>query len=339
MLVVILCTVWQSFSWCFSNVGIHMTFYIEPFIPIHFASINTQGKLWGHTKFWYPSRDWLGWRCSSEDPYTSGLWQVCYSSGRQEGLSCSHISLTPGKPWRVSIRINLRDLAWSQVFPRDPGLFSPGSLGPGGPGTTPGIPSKGTITVFRRKDIVSRTLTVPHALIFVCPFSFLFSTTKDTTHCDTLPGCGEWTFSQCIVYVNLHRSRNPISNISETNSRGRFARPPQNETTDPTILGRRVHVNTMIESTVMIATATPPSPTPWDIEKNRLPFTRMYTQVPGIGTSATIPSRSTGTVSEGNQAGLPPNRPMSHRLARLRGGNTPTKGSKTLWTGIHTLHP
>jgi hypothetical protein len=40
-----------------------------------------------------------------------------------------------------SIRINLRDLAWSQVFPRDPGLLQtwiPGSRS----GTTPGIPSK-----------------------------------------------------------------------------------------------------------------------------------------------------------------------------------------------------
>jgi hypothetical protein len=40
-----------------------------------------------------------------------------------------------------SIRINLRDLAWSQVFPRDPGLLQswiPGTRS----GTTPGIPSK-----------------------------------------------------------------------------------------------------------------------------------------------------------------------------------------------------
>jgi hypothetical protein len=52
-----------------------------------------------------------------------------------------------------SIRINLRDLSWSQVFPRDPGLFHPwtGPRDPGlfhpwipgtSPGTTPGIPSK-----------------------------------------------------------------------------------------------------------------------------------------------------------------------------------------------------
>ena len=40
-----------------------------------------------------------------------------------------------------SIRINLRDLAWSQVFPRDPGLLQPWNPGTR-PGTTPGIPSK-----------------------------------------------------------------------------------------------------------------------------------------------------------------------------------------------------
>jgi hypothetical protein len=39
------------------------------------------------------------------------------------------------------IRINLRDLAWSQVFPRDPGLLQPWIPGTR-PGTTPGIPSK-----------------------------------------------------------------------------------------------------------------------------------------------------------------------------------------------------
>jgi hypothetical protein len=40
-----------------------------------------------------------------------------------------------------SIRINLRDLAWSQVFPRDPGFLQPWIPGTR-PGTTPGIPSK-----------------------------------------------------------------------------------------------------------------------------------------------------------------------------------------------------
>ncbi len=152
-----------------------MTFHIEPFIPIHFAAINTQGKLPGHTKFWYPSRDWLGWRCSSEDPYTSGLWQVCYSSGQVRGTL-----LHPTSPWEdlegplwkrfftflknsskrlwetpsvtggrrpgdrkkiESIRINLRDLTLSQVCPRDPGLFQPWIPGTS-PGTSPGIPSE-----------------------------------------------------------------------------------------------------------------------------------------------------------------------------------------------------
>jgi hypothetical protein len=40
-----------------------------------------------------------------------------------------------------SIRINLRDLALSQVFPRDPGLLQPWIPGTRA-GTTPGIPSK-----------------------------------------------------------------------------------------------------------------------------------------------------------------------------------------------------
>ncbi len=105
---------------------------------------------------------------------------MCYSSGQARGtLSCSHISLTPGKSWRVffvkyllkkekffektgeqpsvtgglrtgdskkfeSIRINLRDLAWSQVFPRDPGVLKPWIPGTS-PGTTPGIPSIPTL--------------------------------------------------------------------------------------------------------------------------------------------------------------------------------------------------
>ena len=156
-----------------------MTFYIEPFIPIHFAVIITQGKLWGHSKFWYPSRDGLGWRCSSEDPYTSGLWQVCYSSGQARGTlllphlpypwealegvlrkrpfwkkknSSKRLGETPSVTGGLrtgdskkfeSIRINLRDLAWSQVFPRDPGLLQPWNPGTR-PGTTPGIPSKAT---------------------------------------------------------------------------------------------------------------------------------------------------------------------------------------------------
>ena len=77
-----------------------MTFYIEPFLPIHFVTINTLREVAGHTKFWYPSRDWLGWRCSSEDPYTPGLWQVCYSSGQARGTlwAPSHTSLTLGSP-------------------------------------------------------------------------------------------------------------------------------------------------------------------------------------------------------------------------------------------------
>jgi hypothetical protein len=45
-----------------------------------------------------------------------------------------------------SIRINLRDLAWSQVFPRDSGLLQ--SWIPGtSPGTNPGIPSKNFLSL------------------------------------------------------------------------------------------------------------------------------------------------------------------------------------------------
>jgi hypothetical protein len=44
-----------------------------------------------------------------------------------------------------SIRINLRDLDWSQVFPRDPGFLQPWIPGTRS-GTTPGIPSKTSST-------------------------------------------------------------------------------------------------------------------------------------------------------------------------------------------------
>ena len=117
------------------------------------------------------------WRCSSEDPYTPGLWQVCYSSGQARGTLLHPPSALPlGSPgdgvskqiflpsekslkktgkhlaWQrvsgqgdskkfESIRIKLRDLAQSQVCPRDPGLLQPWIPGTR-PGTSPGIPSK-----------------------------------------------------------------------------------------------------------------------------------------------------------------------------------------------------
>ncbi len=87
MLVVILCTVRQSFPFqllfqCWDPYDIlHWTFHTDTFCH----NKHTQGKLPGHTKFWYPCRDWLGWTCSSEDPCTSGLWQVYYSSGLSGG--------------------------------------------------------------------------------------------------------------------------------------------------------------------------------------------------------------------------------------------------------------
>ncbi len=153
MLVVILCTVRHSFPWqlffqCWNPYDIlHWTFHTDTFC----RNKHTQGKLPGHTKFldkfWYPSRDWLGRRCSSEDPYTSGLWQVCYSSGLVRGSllyppsplplgsrgECSSIKIflkkekffektgeTLSVTWGLrtgdrkkieSIRINLRDLS------------------------------------------------------------------------------------------------------------------------------------------------------------------------------------------------------------------------------------
>ena len=53
-----------------------------------------------------------------------------------------------------SIRINLRDLARSQVFPRDPGLLPPWNPGTR-PGTTPGIPSKHRTAVSRCLFIIN----------------------------------------------------------------------------------------------------------------------------------------------------------------------------------------
>jgi hypothetical protein len=56
-----------------------------------------------------------------------------------------------------SIRINLRDLARSQVFPRDPGLLPPWNPGTR-PGTTPGIPSKIISHVVRYPNDIDMSL-------------------------------------------------------------------------------------------------------------------------------------------------------------------------------------
>ncbi len=79
-LVVILCTLQQSFPYqlllfqCWGPCCIlHWTIHTETWSHKRY----TEGKTPKHSKFWYPCRDWLGWRCSSEDPYTPGLWQVC----------------------------------------------------------------------------------------------------------------------------------------------------------------------------------------------------------------------------------------------------------------------
>jgi hypothetical protein len=64
MLVVILDTVWQSFpcqlllQCCDPYDILHCTFHTDTF----WLNKHAQGKFPGHTKFWYPSRDWLGWR-------------------------------------------------------------------------------------------------------------------------------------------------------------------------------------------------------------------------------------------------------------------------------------
>jgi hypothetical protein len=128
-LVVILCTVRQSFPCqllfqCWDPYDIlHWTFHTDTFCH----NKHTQGKLPGHTKFWYPSGDWLGWRYSSEDPCTPGLWQVCYSSGLARGSHLHPPSPLPlGSPGgcsskktffekRKNLRKTRKHLAWREV--------------------------------------------------------------------------------------------------------------------------------------------------------------------------------------------------------------------------------
>jgi hypothetical protein len=75
-LVVILCTLQQWFPYqlflfqCWGPcVILHWTIHTETCSHKR----HTEGKTSRHTKFWYPCRTWVGWRCSSEDPYTPGL--------------------------------------------------------------------------------------------------------------------------------------------------------------------------------------------------------------------------------------------------------------------------
>ncbi len=75
-LVMILCTLKQSFpyqlllSQCWGPCDIlHLTIHTETCS----RKRHTEGKTPRYVKFWYPCRDWLGLRWSSEDPYTPGL--------------------------------------------------------------------------------------------------------------------------------------------------------------------------------------------------------------------------------------------------------------------------
>jgi hypothetical protein len=73
----------------------HVTFDRHRVIGIQ---IHTQGKTPRHVKFLYPCRDWFGWRCSSEDPYTpglqvTGLWK--FDSHRRPDEYSNRIQSTP----------------------------------------------------------------------------------------------------------------------------------------------------------------------------------------------------------------------------------------------------
>ena len=132
---------------------------------------------------------------------------MCYSSGQARGTlwAPSHTSLTLGSPGGCSskktffekrkilektgerpsvtgglrtgdrkkfesIRINLRDLVWSQVFPRDPGFLHPWIPGTR-PGTTPGIPSKtptDTERNLRGKGIEKVRKLINHPVVCLC---------------------------------------------------------------------------------------------------------------------------------------------------------------------------
>ncbi len=105
ILVVILYTVWQSFPCqllfqCWDPYDIlHWTFHNDTFC----LNKHTQGKLSGHIKFWYPSRDCLGWR-----------WSIFEKTGETpsvtRGLRTGYI-----KKFQ-SIRINLRDLTLTSLY-------------------------------------------------------------------------------------------------------------------------------------------------------------------------------------------------------------------------------
>ena len=82
------------------------------------------------------------------------------------------------------------------------------------------------------------------------------------------------------VSVSLYHSGNPISNSSETSSRGQVARPQLVETTDLTVLGKRTHDNVMFKTTGVIAITTPPSPTPCSDDEEMF---MSFKKITGVG--------------------------------------------------------
>ncbi len=91
----------NSWTWVKSSVvhGFRPALPENGFYEDHTMLIVILSTLW-HLLFqsWV---HWFGWRCSSDDPYTPGLSQVCYSWGSYEGLSSIPHLLTPENPGTV----------------------------------------------------------------------------------------------------------------------------------------------------------------------------------------------------------------------------------------------
>ncbi len=81
MLIVILHHCHKPFlaSWCFCNGGVHVTFHLTLPPPILFATKSTLRVSCRSPPSFDPFRDRTEWRCSSEDPCTPILLQVCKS--------------------------------------------------------------------------------------------------------------------------------------------------------------------------------------------------------------------------------------------------------------------
>ncbi len=142
-----------------------------------------------------------------------------------------------------------------------------------------------------RKDTTSMMFTVVHSLDCVS-FSIPSSTkgtecikettlwlTSDPSFCIRSP---VWRTNLLSMYVSviLYHSGNPISNSSETSSRGQVTRPQLGETTTLTDLGRRTHVNVMFKTTGVIAITTPPSPTPCSDDEEMF---MSFKKITGVG--------------------------------------------------------